>query len=159
MYRTIAEEPESPATRQKAANNVSVQKIVQSSKTINSGNVTSQTNNNQHSIQASLSSTNSYLTVPATTTTTTTSTKVQTKSNQSNQRTVLKSKRILSTRTEIKENILNKAQEDISNVKHSTPKQSISSSSIRTSPNILENLNLNEHLAYKEYKEAGEYWK
>lgn len=158
LFSTIIEEPESPATRQKSAtNNISVQKIVHSSKTINSNNVTSQINNNQNSIQASLSSTNSNLTVPATTTTPI-STKVQTKSNQSNQRTVLKSKRILNTRTEVKENILNKVQEDLNNVKHSTPKQS-TSSSVRTSPNILENLNLNEHLAYKEYKEAGEYWK
>lgn len=130
---------------------------MQSIKITDSNNVTSQTNNNQNSIQASLSSTNSKLTVPAITTTTTT--KVQTKSNQSDQRTVLKSKRILNTKTEVRENILNTSREDISKANHSTPKQSTSTTSTKISPKILENLNLNDHLAYKEYKEAGEYWK
>lgn len=128
-----------------------------------SNSAASQINNNQNSIQASLSSTNSNLTVPAatptTTTTSSTTTKVQQKSNQSSQRTVLKSKRILSGGTEIKDNIVNKAHEDLHGVKHSTPKQSTTFSSSRVSPKLLENINLNDHLAYKEYKEAGEYWK
>lgn len=125
----------------------------------NSGGASSQINNNQNSIQASLSSSaNSNSAVPAT------ATKVQTKStNQSSQRTALKSKRILSGRTEVNDNIVNKAHEDLHhhNVKHSTPKQNSNSNnnSRVSSPKILENLNLNDHLAYKEYKEAGEYWK
>lgn len=126
-------------------------------KTTDSNTAASQSNNNQNSIQASLSSTNTNSTVPATTSSTIT-TKVQTNSNQSSQKTVLKSKRILSSRTEIKDNVVNKVYEDLQSAKHSTPKQNSSNSS-RVSPKILENLNLNDHLAYKEYKEAGEYWK
>lgn len=157
LSSTITEEAESPAANHKTAtNSISITRtIVHSVKTTDANNGASQINNNQNSIQASLSSTNSNLTVPATPTTT----KVQTKSNQSSQRTVLKSKRILSSRTEIKDNIVNKAHEDLLGAKHSTPKQNVSTSSSRVSPNILENLNLNDHLAYKEYKEAGEYWK
>lgn len=138
-------------------NSISVTRsVVHSIKTsTDSNNAASQNNKNQNSIQASLSSTNSNLTVPATATT-----KVQTKSNQSSQRTVLKSKRILSSTTEIKDNIVNKAHEHILSAKHSTPKQNASNSSSRVSPNFnLEDINLNDHLAYKEYKEAGEYWK
>lgn len=156
--RTITEEPESPANNHKTTtNSISVTRsVVHSVRTTDSNNAASQNNKNQNSIQASLSSTNSNLTVPATATTTT---KVQTKSNQSSQRTVLKSKRILSSTTEIKDNIVNKAHEHILSAKHSTPKQNASNSS-RVSPNInLDEINLNDHLAYKEYKEAGEYWK
>ncbi|KAJ6646402.1 Klaroid protein [Pseudolycoriella hygida] len=151
---TITEEPESPAVSSKTTtNNVIVTRtVVHSTRSTDSNNFESQ-NSNQNSIQASLSSTIPIVTVPATTTTTT---KVQTKSNQSDQRTVLKSKRILSSRTEINENIVNNAHERIT--AHSTPKKDSSGSS-RISPNILENVNLNDHLPYKEYKEAGEYWK
>ncbi|KAG4079657.1 hypothetical protein HA402_010437 [Bradysia odoriphaga] len=136
---TITEEPQSPAS---SHNSVTVTKTVVHSVTNNAAS----SQYNQSSIEASLSSTKSILTVPATTTTT----KVNTKSNQSSsQKTVRKS---MSGRTEIREH------QDLSSLKHSTPKQnSVKSSQI--SPNILENLNLNDHLAYKEYKEAGEYWK
>ncbi|XP_037039554.1 SUN domain-containing protein 2 isoform X2 [Bradysia coprophila] len=136
---TITEEPQSSAS---SHNSVSVTKTVVYSVT---NNATS-SQHNQNSIEASLSSTKPILTVPATTTTT----KVNTKSNQSSsQKTVRKT---MSGRTEVREH------QDLSNLKHSTPKQnSVKVSQI--SPNILENLNLNDHLAYKEYKEAGEYWK
>lgn len=150
IISTITEEAEqSPgAIHKSTTNHSSVQKRseFQSDKSNESNN---EVNKNQNSIRASLSSTNSNLQVPATTTTT----KVQIKSNQSSQRTVIKSKRILNTKTEIKENILNKVQEDLNTAKKGA------SSNTRISPNILENLNLNDHLAYKEYKEAGEYWK
>ena len=46
--------------------------------------------------------------------------------------------------------------EDLLGLKHSTPKNL---KGTKISSKILENLDLNEHLAYKEYKEAGEYWK
>ncbi|KAG4074912.1 hypothetical protein HA402_009337 [Bradysia odoriphaga] len=104
--------------------------------------------NNRNLNQASTTST-----VPVLTTT-----KVQTKSNQSSQRTTLKAKRILSSGTEDKDNIINSAHVDLLGQKFSTPERNLLNSS-KDLTKMLENVNLNDHLAYKEYKEAGEYWK
>ncbi|XP_037048687.1 uncharacterized protein LOC119083149 isoform X2 [Bradysia coprophila] len=87
-----------------------------------------------------------------------TTTKVQTKSNQSSQRTTLKAKRILNSGTEVKDNIVNSAHVDLLGTKFSTPERNSLNNS-KDLTKMLENVNLNDHLAYKEYKEAGEYWK